>query len=297
MHNGILISICIPTYNRSKYLLRCVESIIGYPFNDIEIIILDNYSTDNTKEVLNAYSDDRIKYFCNDSNIGARQNIRNIIDLATGQYCFYLTDDDMLLPGALHSVKEYIKKYNPDVFISDMIVYLEKSNSSSISSALSTTKCPDEISIEEKAKIFFRSHILSSLCFNKSKVDFAFYDSHVDLWYPSMLLMGLLSNRIGYLAGPVVIHIWENELFWGDDSSENHLYNSFLEGIFVFKGKLDDNFFKEICKISIYNDKKLDARYLSVFGRNEFRNIQFNLWYAKTKLILKRSIKNLIKYT
>ena len=79
MHQPLL-SICIPTYNREKYLQECLESIIhqeGFNTEDIEIVISDNASQDNTTQLVETYKAKypNIKYFRNVENIGAIRNV------------------------------------------------------------------------------------------------------------------------------------------------------------------------------------------------------------------------------
>lgn len=290
-----LISICIPTYNRSSYVGRCIESVLGYQEDDIEVIVLDNCSTDNTVNVIAMYKDPRLKLLRNHENIGARRNIRKILDIATAEYCFFLTDDDMLVPGALHIVIEFIKKNTPSVFTSDLIVHLEKSRLASIASVLEVTKTYEQLSLTEKARIFIRSHILSGVCFRKDYFDFSFYDCNSDLWYPSMLIMGMLHQKMGYIAQPIVIHIWENDLFWDVNSGSDQLYSSYLDGVFALRDKLDEQLFIEICIQSAYNENRLDCRLKEVLSKERIKKIQRDLAKKKVKDKVKQFIKSVIR--
>jgi glycosyltransferase involved in cell wall biosynthesis len=243
-----LISFCIPTYNRSSCLVKCIESLIGYRNDDIEIIIQDNCSPDSTEEVVKSYNDHRIRYYKNTSNVGVRLNIRTIIDRAKGEYIFFLTDDDMLIPGAIHSIKDYILKNDLSVFQSDTITFLEKSNKSYVYSAIKSTKSNCELTKKEKAGIIIFSHVLTGLCFRKDDVDFSFYDKNIDHWYPSILITGLLSNNMGYLAEPITIHTWENELFWGIDNKSKELAISETKSITSLEEKMDEELFRILIK-------------------------------------------------
>jgi len=59
------VSVMVLTFNRSKLLKETIDSILNQTFKDFEIIVVDNYSTDNTEEVVKSYNDNRIKYFKN----------------------------------------------------------------------------------------------------------------------------------------------------------------------------------------------------------------------------------------
>lgn len=283
-----LISFCIPTYNRASYLLRCIESLIGYQNDDIEIVIQDNCSNDETYEIVKSYNDLRIRYYRNSSNIGARQNIRTIVDRAHGEYCFFLTDDDMLIPGAIHYIKDFILKNKPYAFKSDTIVYLEKANKSYIYSAIKSTKSNNELTNSEKAQIIIFSHILTGLCFRKKDIDFSFYDKNIDLWYPSVLIMGMSSKNMGYLAHPITIHTWENELYWGINSGAKELHNSYIKSIIKIEEKMDKGLFRILIKENILSSG-LKNKYLTS------KLSIFEIFQIRIKLIKNGFIDNCYK--
>ena len=96
-----LVSICVPTYNRSRYLASLLESLVGqlaafpYPY---ELVIADNASPDNTRDVVHAFSGRLpIRYLRHDTNIGGYPNWQFVMSKAIGRYLVYLSDDDSLL--------------------------------------------------------------------------------------------------------------------------------------------------------------------------------------------------------
>jgi glycosyltransferase involved in cell wall biosynthesis len=62
LRNGGKISVVIPTYNRAHFLGKAVDSVLGQTYEDFEIIVIDNNSTDNTTALLRSYNDPRIRY-------------------------------------------------------------------------------------------------------------------------------------------------------------------------------------------------------------------------------------------
>ena len=97
-----LISVVIPTFNRSRLLVRAIESVIPQMSEYIEIVISDNCSDDDTHAVvdnlINSYPNLAIRYFRNESNIGMVGNWRVALqERAKGEYCLILSDDDYLL--------------------------------------------------------------------------------------------------------------------------------------------------------------------------------------------------------
>jgi glycosyltransferase involved in cell wall biosynthesis len=96
-----LLSVVIPTKNRCKLLARAISSIKDQDWSNIEIIIVDDASTDETKQYLDAISktDDTIKYIRNESSVGGAKARNQAISSAMGFYIAFLDDDDVWLPN------------------------------------------------------------------------------------------------------------------------------------------------------------------------------------------------------
>lgn len=91
------VTIGIPTYNRADgYLKKAVESAINQTYPNIEIIVSDNCSCDNTEMVVKAFDDPRIRYYKHEVNIGANNNFNFCLKQATGDYFLLLQDDDLI---------------------------------------------------------------------------------------------------------------------------------------------------------------------------------------------------------
>lgn len=105
------VSIIMPTYNRADYLKRSVQSVLDQTFNNFEIIIINNYSTDDTLEVISAFNDDRIKVinFKNDGIIAKSRN-QGIMQ-SVGEYIAFLDDDDLWCPDKLELQIKYLEEH------------------------------------------------------------------------------------------------------------------------------------------------------------------------------------------
>ena len=91
-----LFSIIIPTYNREKFIFETVQSVLNQTHIDFELIIVDNKSTDKTKEIVLSFSDSRINFIQNDKNY-ERCYSRNVgIKISKGEYILFLDSDDLL---------------------------------------------------------------------------------------------------------------------------------------------------------------------------------------------------------
>ena len=112
MDKIIKFSIVIPTFNRAGLLKQCIDSIIAQTYQVWEAIIVDNYSTDNTEQLVKSYNDERIIYIKN-HNYGIISISRNkAIDMSTGTWICFLDSDDSWLPNKLEELHRYVNKYD-----------------------------------------------------------------------------------------------------------------------------------------------------------------------------------------
>lgn len=90
------VSVGMPVYNGERWLPQAVESILGQTYRDLELVILDNASTDNTEQICRAYAagDKRVKYLRNERNIGINNNYNRAVRCATGVYFKWASSND-----------------------------------------------------------------------------------------------------------------------------------------------------------------------------------------------------------
>ena len=96
-----IVSICIPSYNNESYISKTITSVLNQTYQNFEIIISDDASTDNTIEIAKSFNDSRIKIFNNEINSGLTANWNRSIDLAQGDYIKLVCGDDILYPNCL----------------------------------------------------------------------------------------------------------------------------------------------------------------------------------------------------
>jgi len=99
--NNPIVSIIVPSYNRADFLPRAIKSILSQAFKDFEVIVVDDCSTDNTREVVSSFNDERIRYIRHDSNKGAGAARNTGIKDAKASYIAFLDSDDEWLPEKL----------------------------------------------------------------------------------------------------------------------------------------------------------------------------------------------------
>lgn len=95
-----LISVIIPSYNHSRYINRCIDSVLFQTYKDWELIVIDDGSTDQSNDFISSYNDERIKHL-KQENRGAHNAINRGLSLATGEYLAILNSDDEFHPKRL----------------------------------------------------------------------------------------------------------------------------------------------------------------------------------------------------
>lgn len=108
------ISICIPTFNGANFICRSVHSALEQDFADFEVLIVDNCSTDQTPQLVEALlpqSNGRLRYYRNEHNVGLAENFNRCVQYAKGLYVKFLCVDDMLLPGCLSLMEAELDRH------------------------------------------------------------------------------------------------------------------------------------------------------------------------------------------
>jgi glycosyltransferase involved in cell wall biosynthesis len=96
------ISVLIPAYNHGRYLAAAVQSVLDQSFQDFELVVVDDGSTDNSRDVIRSFTDPRIRFF-QQENRGAHAAINRAVELSGGQYVSILNSDDLYHPRRLES--------------------------------------------------------------------------------------------------------------------------------------------------------------------------------------------------
>jgi glycosyltransferase involved in cell wall biosynthesis len=96
-----LVSFCIPTYGRARYLAGTVASALAQTMSDLEVIIVNDCSPDDTEQVARSIDDPRVRYYLNERNLGVPENLNRAMSYARGEFLVLLEDHDLLDPTYL----------------------------------------------------------------------------------------------------------------------------------------------------------------------------------------------------
>lgn len=111
-----LFSVCIPAYNRAEHLRPLLDSIFAQEYRDFDVVICEDLSRERrqiaaiVREYQSLYPK-MLRYFENEENLGYDANIRKLVREATGQFCFFMGNDDIMCAGALENAASVINRY------------------------------------------------------------------------------------------------------------------------------------------------------------------------------------------
>jgi len=119
------VSVIIPTYNCAKYLSEAIQSVLNQTYQDFEIIVVDDGSTDETKQILNPYIEKNLIRYVYQNNQGPGAARNKGIEYAKGRYIAFLDADDILFEGSFQKRINFLKRYPEiEVVFSDYMIKL-----------------------------------------------------------------------------------------------------------------------------------------------------------------------------
>ncbi|BCK88832.1 hypothetical protein MIZ01_2638 [Sideroxyarcus emersonii] len=127
------LTICIATYKRGKFIGETLDSILGQMLPGVELVVVDGASPDNTPEVVTEYARKypELHYYRESENSGVDGDYDKAVGYATGEYCWLMTDDDLLCPGAVRKVLDKLEQIdllvvNAEVRSADFSIMLDE---------------------------------------------------------------------------------------------------------------------------------------------------------------------------
>ena len=115
--NAPAVSVVIPMYNAERYIGECLDSLLNQTFQDFEVIVVDDCSSDNSRAVAKSYVEkfgSRLKIYVNGKNSGAAAARNNGLMLSHGEYVYYMDSDDLLLLTGLEEMYTAVRKFDAD---------------------------------------------------------------------------------------------------------------------------------------------------------------------------------------
>ena len=257
MKNNELLSIIIPVYNVEKYLEKCIDSIINQTYTNLEIILVDDGSTDNCGNICDEYAkkDNRIKLIHKEN--GGTSDARNEgLKISTGEYIGFVDSDDYIEPNMYEEMINNIKKNNADIVICSYNNTNNKKRQRKVNKKRYSYINNDEIEIINKeeavSKLFFDDSCRGFLWNKLYKRDMLYNDKKLILFDDNIkILEDLLYNYIVFQNADRVV--FNHNRFYNyvqREDSALHLGYSLTNKTFFYLMALDK-------LIQTVNDEKI----------------------------------------
>ena len=123
------VSIGLPVYNGGKFIEETIKNVLSQDYKDYELIISDNASTDNTRDICHQFveKDKRIQYFLNSQNFGLPFNYKQAFDLSKGEYFKWISADDKMDPGYLSRCVKVLDQDKSVVLVCTKVCFIDES--------------------------------------------------------------------------------------------------------------------------------------------------------------------------
>lgn len=182
-------TIMIPTYNRSSFLKMAMESVLQQKGVSFELLVSDNCSPDDTKEVVKGFRDKRVRYIRNKKNLGYKDNAISCFARASGKYLFMLSDDDFILDeNTLSDILKVMRKYKVAVARIPSIAYDQ------------STKSPYRTTILSDKEVVLKPKKDKNLILKSMDFDLGFFSGIV--FDQSLIDKSRISQHMGYIYFP-----------------------------------------------------------------------------------------------
>ncbi len=194
MKDGI--TVIVPCYNVEKYLDSCIQSIINQTYKNLEIILVDDCSKDNTWKIISQYEReyDNIKGLKNEKNSGAGYSRNRAVEIATNQYISFIDSDDYIESNFYETMLKQMKKEKSDVVVCDIFVRYDNVDGNDVRS-VACTKPSDKYS-------FINNGLAASPCnklFKKEQLlKYKFLEGTMNEDIPTVLAILITSSKISY---------------------------------------------------------------------------------------------------
>lgn len=164
-----LVSIIIPVYNAEKYVDRCIGSVLAQDYSNIELVLVDDGSTDKSSVLCQAYADkyDWIKYYYQ-TNAGASKAREKGLELSAGEYLMFIDIDDYVASDYVSSMLNAMHELRTDIAVCPYMKTSEGENAAFVSSSSSILLTQDEL-----FQRFFKYEFwgFGGGCYNRSLFD------------------------------------------------------------------------------------------------------------------------------
>lgn len=242
------ISVIVPVYNVEKYVRKCLESIISQTFHDIEVVVLNDGSTDSSPQIVEniAQKDKRVKLFSH-KNMGLGPTRNRGIELAEGKYLAFVDSDDYISPTMLERLHERAIAEDADVTCGET-VYVDENN------VIGKKRCDysgiEQFCLNQNTKdIFFRDYYSRAYSLNAVdklfRADFVKHNSLIfgnnkeifaeDAWF--QLQLAQTEAKISFVSEVCYFYL----------QRQSSIMHSVKPQLFERNHRMTQNFYEQLC--------------------------------------------------
>ena len=166
------VSVIMPVYNAGTYLGQAIKSVLEQTFDDFELIVIDDGSTDSSRDIILSFSDSRIKYHKNEENLGVIKSLNKAISICSGEFIIRMDADDICEPQRFEEQIRFMKKHPDTGLCGTWAKVIDSQNN--ISGKIVNQTSPEFISI---SLLFTIPLVHPSVCFRASILKYNLYDN------------------------------------------------------------------------------------------------------------------------
>jgi len=278
--SNIKVSVIVNFHNGEKYLKKCLDSIIEQNYKNIEIILWDNGSNDDSSKIIKTYRDDRIKYIFNKNKVALYKARNQAIMYSSGELIAFLDSDDWWDENYLSSKESFFIKKEYDFFYSNVLFFYEKNNNFK---KYKNIKFPNGIIYEALVKDYFI--IISGLIIKKEILEKEIYfneNYNIIGDYDLLMRISKYANAKSF-SDPLVYYRVHEKNF---SKLNNKMYYEEYKNWYDKQCEINDIIFNNNKKNFINKLNKLEITYL-LYEKKSFNLVFKILKYPNIFLKLK----------
>ena len=200
MNNQPKISVIVPVYNTEKYLSKCLDSILNQTLTDIEVIIVNDGSTDNSQQIIEDFvkKDTRISFIVKEN--GGLSDARNVgIEASIGMFLAFIDSDDYIDPIMFQTMFDLAEKHQSEIVMCDLVKVDENGNE--FRDLPQSPQLPDKIILKENFTIFGEmscfacNKIFKKSLFNQHKFKKGIHFEDIEL-IPKLILDSTIISKV-----------------------------------------------------------------------------------------------------
>ena len=216
------LSIIVPVYNTSKYLKKCLDSLVNQTLEEIEVIVVNDGSTDNSVDIIKSYEKKyKNKMVFLDKKNGGQGSARNLgIKYAKGEYIGFVDSDDFVDLKMYEEMYEVAKSNKSDIVICNTTDFYEKDNSEEVTSLAFNNNVNNKEAIIKCVPCILNKIYKKDLLV---KSEFKFNESiwYEDLSYSIIMLMN--AKKINYIEDPFYYYLHRNTSTMNNNNAQKNL--------------------------------------------------------------------------